>query len=400
MPIWAIFACATVALVLYKVSVWRSAPAEVRPSIIPVCTGGMAVAAASILVPPSVGAAVNNALGIPSFAALLMHVLTLMWAGSAHAMLVYWRHDRARAWRTTRWAMAFYATVVAAETILFFLGAPEENHDDFTVTYASAPWLSAMLAIHYLAYSVTMGGVVLQCWRWSLDDGTLDRPWLRRGLRTTSFGLAFSCTGSILILVALIGRWSGASWSTPAILVGQECSTVALPLVIVGMTISAWGPRISLALQGIQRAYDDTRDYRRLKPLWTTLNSAGLPRIHRSRGLADWAPGSRLLWRIVEINDWHHRLRPHAIDREHADHEAAMILDAIDAYERGEVPRIPEAADDARVSGRTAHVIVDERSWLLLVSQALHDRTRTSSRRPEKFLHTNASTDVHGGLTS
>ncbi|MCP3800689.1 hypothetical protein NLX83_15585 [Allokutzneria sp. A3M-2-11 16] len=416
MPIWMLFAGATLALVIYKFRVWRHAPADVRSSIVPVCTGGLAVAAGAVLVPPSVGTALNNFVGIPSLSVLLLNSFTLMWACSAHAMLLYWRHQPQQAWRTTRWIMVAYGAVIATETMLFFLGAPEEHHKDFTLVYADAPWLGAMLAVHYSAYSVAMGGVVYMCWRWSLNEGTANRAWLRRGLRITAVGLFLSCAGTTLILIAVLGRWHDAAWSDASITSGQQFSVAALPLVIVGMTISAWGPHV-----------EDLRDYQRLRPLWRTLRRAALPRIRRHRGLADWTPESLLMWRMLEINDWLHRLHHYcgplasaptiadrtttssASDRDRAMSEAARIRLALDARRRGATTSARDVAEPSSSNEQTANVVAAaERSWLVGVSQALHSRrvdALVRRHRDQLSPKTNpyaeaTTTEVHGGPAS
>ncbi|MFE2757178.1 MAB_1171c family putative transporter [Actinosynnema sp. NPDC059335] len=302
-------ACGVLVLLAHKYRAYRQAPPEHRPALLPICLACVTAAPAFLLLAPAVGVGVDRLTGVPNLSVLLVYGCGVAFVGANQAMLLHWRHPVARARRATRRVAAACALVLAVMVALFALGAPrEEHHDDFPTAFADAPYLAELLVLYHVAYLVGLLNVVRLCRR-SADGTPADRPWLRRGLRLNALGVLIGSVYAVLVLVAVVGSWFGAemdAWGVAA----PWSLTLAVPVVVVGASIAAWGPRLTAARERLDRAWEAFRDYRRLRPLWRALRVVDpamrhVPATPRER----FDPEHRLFWRVIEINDWLHRLR-------------------------------------------------------------------------------------------
>jgi hypothetical protein len=290
---------------------------------------------------------------------------------------------------------------------LFVLAPVDEPTTTFSATYADAPYVAQYLMVYLTASAVALADITRLCWRYSKIAG---RPWLRRGLRITVAGAAsgFAFCGCKAALLA--GHRFGLDLdyldkATPVFASG------AALLIVVGLTIPAWGPRLEEARDRVA----GYRSYRRLHPLWVALYRA-MPQIAL---VPPDSPGAdtftlrdldfRLYRRIIEIRDGRLGLRPY-LDREVA--ATAHRLGAEAGLAGEELQAVVEASALAaalRAKAQDRPVVVDHRdpaggadlpseiAWLVRVARAFADspvvaavlaeaeRTATAARFEARF---------------
>ncbi|MEU4447247.1 MAB_1171c family putative transporter [Actinosynnema sp. NPDC050801] len=380
-------ACGVLALLAHKYRAFRQAPPERRPAVLPICLACVTAAPAFLLLAPVVGVTFDRLTGVPNLSVLLVYGFGVAFVAANQAMLLYWRHPPARAWQATRRVLVASALVLSTMVVLFALGAPaEEHHGDFPAAFARTPHLAELLVLYHVTYLVGLLNVVRLCWLWA-DETPEDRPWLRRGLRLNAVGVLIGSAYAAIVLVAVIGSWFGAeldAWSIAA----PGSLTLAVPVVVVGASIAAWGPRLSHWRDRLTRARDALGDHVRLRPLWRELRAVDPAMRHVPATLRErFDPEHRLFWRVIEINDWLHRLRPghdpavaDAVGRRAAPlrlteaelsavAEAARIKAALVARARGVAPGDDGPADqDGPLQAR--HAFASERTRLVLVADA------------------------------
>ncbi|MCO1575177.1 hypothetical protein M8C13_05310 [Crossiella sp. SN42] len=389
------FLCAigTLALVAHKYRSWRAAPAAQRPAILPLCTSGICVAIGFLVAVPLVGVNLNKLTGIPSLSVIVIGVVTMGWVGSGQVMLLYWRYSPARAWRGARWILSIYGAIAVTQVVLFVLGGPPADlHLEFLVTYPAAPFFGEQMALHFLAYTVGMANIAYMCWRWTAEPTTAGRAWLRRGLRITAVGILFGVAYGTVTFIAIIATWFDQDLSLLSTHVGPSLNILSAPLVIMGMSIPVWGPKLPISVQKLADYPDAVRDHQRLLPLWRALQPVDPELVHQQHHLGSrFQASSRLFWRVIEINDWLQLLEPYRSARTaaaiadrireadltdaqaQAYQEAAEIKAALAAYERGErsadVTTVPEhgAAEQAH------HAFAAERARLTSIAAAFRD---------------------------
>ncbi|WP_367127994.1 MAB_1171c family putative transporter [Saccharothrix sp. HUAS TT1] len=390
-------ACGVLALLAHKYRAFRQAPPEHRAAVLPICLACATAAPAFLFLAPVVGVNVDRLTGVPNLSVILVYGFGVAFVAANQAMLLYWRHPPARAWRATRRVLAASAVVLAVLVALFALGAPgEEHHGDFPAAFADEPYLAELLVLYHVTYLVGLLNVVRLCWLWA--DGTpADQPWLRRGLRLNAVGVLLGSCYAVVVLVAVVGSWFGAeldSWSTAA----PRTLNLAVPVVVVGASIAAWGPRLSYWGERWGRVREAVRDHARLRPLWRALRAVDPAMRHVPGTVRERVdPEHRLFWRVIEINDWAHRLRgghdPAVVgaverraaalglgeDEVWAAREAARIKAALDARARGGTAGggadgrgLEPAQDHAEQEGplQAKHAFAGERSRLVAVAEA------------------------------
>ncbi|MFJ6676954.1 MAB_1171c family putative transporter [Actinosynnema sp. NPDC091369] len=384
-------ALGVLALLAHKYRAYRRAPPELRPAVLPICLACVTAAPAFVFLAPVVGQGVDRLTGVPNLSVLLVYGFGVAFVAANQAMLLYWRHPPARAWRTTRRVLVASAFVLGAVVALFALGSPdEEHHGDFPVAFADTPYLAELLVLYHVTYLAGMLNVARLCRLWA-DETPPDQPWLRRGLRLNAVGVLIGSVYAVLVLVAVVGRWVGAeldAWGVAA----PRTLTLAVPVVVIGASIAAWGPRLTLWRERVTRVRDAVRDHAPLRPLWRALRAVDptmrhVPVTPRER----FDPEHRLFWRVIEINDWLHRLRAgrdpvvaDAVARRAAEHgageqevraatEAAWIKAALAARARG-VTTTGEAPSDQDEPLAAEHAFAGERTWLVLVAEAFDGR--------------------------
>lgn len=240
--------------------------------------------------------------GIDNITALIAHLCVVGFSVTIQVLLLGWTNPAAVARRRSRRRIVSLFVVVTVLGVLFTqLGPTETRTTDFVASYAHRPQLAAYLIIYVSAFAMGLIDIVRICWPYA---EILDSGWLRRGLRTTAVGASVGlvyCVARLLDASTTLG-WSPPRWEG---IIPISSSTGAL-LVVVGLTMPVWGPRVSR----VRKMFRTLRRYQQLHPLWSALTDA-VPGIKLPAGPEWWKPGDRLHRRVVEIYDAYLALRPY-----------------------------------------------------------------------------------------
>ncbi|MEU9267212.1 MAB_1171c family putative transporter [Streptomyces sp. NPDC048251] len=331
---------------------------------------------------------IDRALGVTNITTLFVYSSVAICEVSFLALLVSWSSAQHRVKFWHRFLVAYAVVSVASMIILFGLGDVSDgtHHVDFDTHYATTPYISEFLLIYAVLYQVGMFALTFMCWRYSK---MVDRPWLRRGLRTVAVGAVFGYGYGLTKVVSLTWDLLGTSpLHSISVNVAPMCASVSAWLFAAGFTMPAWGIGLDRARERIALF----RAYRRLRPLWAALTRAFpdvvlFPDLHPAaprRALRDEDPNFLVNRAVIEIRDAQLALRPYydpavaeaartlaagkglAENAVEAVAEAAQIKAAMRAREAGvdvgaaaEIPHDPAAGDMAV-----------ERDWLIRVAEA------------------------------
>lgn len=336
-----------------------------NPSRIAVC-GALALLGSTFTAStPAVWSWLDRITGVANLAALWAHLCVVAFSGTVQLLVLWWVNPPEVARRRARARLALLAVAAVALVVLFLAAGPTEPHTtDFVATYAERPVFAAYLIVYLSAFAIGMVDVVRLCWPYAHVAG---RSWLRRGLRTTAIGAACGLLYAGVRVADVIGAQAGADIRRWEPLAPPAASLGAL-LVILGLTMPAWGPRLSQFRGWVRRR----RQYRQLQPLWSDLHRL-MPQIALDPPVA--TPLSnldrRLYRRVIELYDGSLALRPY-LDEAAASRagrigtrlglrsddlaavmEAARLRGAVRAYAHG-APRAAgdEDGDDEPAPGR------------------------------------------------
>jgi hypothetical protein len=302
---------------------------------------------------PHVWSLLDRVTGVANIAAVAAHLCVVGFSGTVQLLLIWWAHPPDEARRRARYRLVFLAVVATALLVLFAAAGPTQPHaTDFVATYAALPMFKVYLLSYVAAFAAGLLDILRQCWPYAR---LADRPSLRRGLRTTAAGAAVG-----LVYCALRGADIAAAphadpraWEP---LIPVSASVGAL-LVIVGLTMPAWGPHLSAFVGAARRL----RSYRQLYPLWAAL-AATVPGVRldpRNRHVVSPRHVDRLLYRrIVEICDARLVLRPYLDDAVADDARHRAETAGLDAEERDaviEAAKMAAALHAFRAGRRPVH---------------------------------------------
>ncbi|MER6432143.1 MAB_1171c family putative transporter [Streptomyces sp900105245] len=332
---------------------------------------------------------IDHTIGISNITTLFVYTSVAVCETSFLALLVSWSSARHRVKMWHRILVAYAVITVASMVTLFCLGdvSDGEHHVDFDVHYAETPYISEFLLIYALLFVTDKIGMIVMCWRYAK---VVDRPWLRRGLRTVAVGAIFGEGYGVPKVASLTWDIFGTSpLHFVSVNVAPMSASIAAWLFAAGFTMPAWGVGLDRSRERLAL----NRAYRRLHPLWAALTQAFpevvlLPDVHPAKArmrLRDEDPGFVVDRTVIEIRDGQLALRPHydpqvaqtgrelcagrglAPEEVEAVVEAAQIKAALRVRALGghmaghaaDVPHDPAAGD---MSG--------EREWLIRVAEA------------------------------
>ncbi|GAA4146246.1 hypothetical protein GCM10022251_07670 [Phytohabitans flavus] len=351
------------------------------PSRVAVCAALALLGSTFTVSTPAVWGWLDRITGVANLAALWAHLSVVAFSGTVQLLVLWWVYPAEAARKRTRTRLAFLVVTGVALVVLFLAAGPTEPRTtDFVATYAGHPIFAAYLLVYLSAFALGMVDVVGLCWPYARVAG---RSWLRRGLRTTAVGAASGLVYSAVRVADVIGAQVGADirrWEP----IAPPAASLGALLVILGLTMPAWGPRLSEFRGWLRRR----RQYRQLQPLWSDLHRL-MPQIALEPPVA--APLSnldrRLYRRVIELYDGSLALRPY-LDEAAANRagrigtrlgmraddlaavmEAARLRGAVRAYGHGAPqPAVEEDAMPARLDEGTD--LAEEVARLVRVSRA------------------------------
>jgi hypothetical protein len=360
----------TVAVVSWLVVV-RISIAQIKdptPQRAFIIVAGTLPAFAFIGAAPAVYPWLNDLVGIPNVAVLIVYaaVLTYPTAMAAFLMIVVRGPRyffRRRAWM---WAVGYLSTI-ATMCVLFALADVDvatASPSGFDKMYATEPFASWMLIVYQLYFGIGLALTAPYWWRLSRQTA---EPWFRRGMPSIAIG-SWLLLGYCIPKIAYMGmRQAGIeidglnTWAPVA-------AVAAAAFNIVGYSLCALAPMSNYRARW--------RAYQLIQPLWRVI-VAPFPEVvlngwegPANPRFAVW-PGrlSTLLYRrVVEINDARLQLKPYcdsdvaiaaraqaqslALEGIDADAavEAAMLRAALAAHGTGTLPAHPATRDDLKLA--------------------------------------------------
>lgn len=201
--------------------------------------------------------------GLPEANTLITMCWVVCYSASALVLLQLWSYPPER----TRRLVA--VTVIAAMLVLLamlglFLRSDAVHHhqSSFKQWYGGSAQYTAYLLVYLTAYT----GVEIEIIRLCRRYGRLTtRSWLRTGLITASAGAAIGLLYSLTRLADLAAAHLGVDIGAGENIAEVGAGLGAL-LVMIGLTLHSWGPRLSTLLLRTRRLIA----YARLRPLWAT----------------------------------------------------------------------------------------------------------------------------------
>ncbi|MEE1788396.1 hypothetical protein PUR71_36680 [Streptomyces sp. SP17BM10] len=266
--VYAVLAVITWTAFFYKVRDlvrdWRNRELQI------LCLSIATFAAPFVLASPHVYMGIDRLLGVPNIATLIIYVCVAVCVSGFIALLVSWSSAQS-GMRARHWVGVGYSlTTIAAMAVFFFLGNVDgvEHPVDFDVTFAEVPYISVFLLSYQLLFTTSMVMLIVLCRRYA---AAVDRPWLRRGLRTVALGAFFGLGyGVPKILNMLWDQVATSPLHTVSSIAAPLSASVSALLFSVGFTMPAWGEGLD-RLRELAVTY---RAYKRLYPLWHDLATA------------------------------------------------------------------------------------------------------------------------------
>lgn len=292
---------------------------------------------------------------------------------SAYAFMVRARDAAVR--HVKRHGLALF--VVLAAALAAAIGAsPADFYAGLVADYANSPVSACYLALFtgYIAAVVSSAGYL--SWKWSR---LVDEPWIRRGLVIGAIGYVLAGVYCVVRTTFIVRAIAGNRIPIAEGDVTGWLITASLPLVLIGVTVPGWGPRLAAAV----RWWRMHRAFRRLHPLWAELTAAQ-PHVRMSLGRSRDDLALRLHLRVVQIWDARRALLDHCdaadYDRALADHrhrraeiktayaEGAMLRAGLRRHRAGTV--VPQTTPLPPAGVETADLAANV-AWLQHVARGL-----------------------------
>ena len=344
--------------------------------------------------------------GLPESNTLITMCLVVCYSASQLALLQLWSYAPERARRRVKATVSILAVALTAMIVLF-VHSDSTHHlqQSFKDWYGGSVEYDAYLLIYLTTYTTAEIEVIRLCRRYTK---VMSRSWLRTGLITTSIGAAIGLFYSVTRLADIAAALADVDISLVENVAEAGAGLGAL-LVMIGLTLHWWGPRISGIALWIRRL----RAYLRLRPLWASFyvldasiafddqRSAGTGRrmgkvraAVRVLGDVDYHTARR----VVEIRDGILTLRPYQnpayaeLVRTHFLNRG-LVSDDLDAAVAAEqIHSALDASEEARLrdrpstpsAGNAAADLDAELAWLLKVTKHFTNE----SARPQELADT------------
>jgi Family of unknown function (DUF6545) len=312
-------------------------------------------AAVTVIIPP-VQVAIDRTTGVTDLALLLRHTLALGCACAAQAFLLYSSYPQAEADPKVRrqvWALVGTLLAMAA---LFLVGQAQDEGFDLLGHHGNSPTvlLYWLLWLGYLGAALVNAARLLRRWA-RLTDQVLLRPGLRLIAAGAAVGLGYVGYHLVLLATSQLG-WPPQQRLSDQQLIIQGLTIASQVLLVAGLTLPAWGPRVGLPK--LLRWVDHYCGLWRLYPLWRVLCEA-FPGVALEPPTGVWRDRRRLRGlefrlhrRVGEMRDVQLRLRPY-LDSRVA--EAAATLGHNAGLEGEELGAVVEAASLAAALDAKVH---------------------------------------------
>lgn len=341
--------------------------------------------------------------GMPESNTLVAMCLVVCYSASALVLLQLWTYGADGAKRRIR-ATVLIVAVVLTVMITLFVHSNTTHHlqSSFKDWYGGSVEYEAYLLIYLTTYTTAEVEVIRLCRRY----GKVTSPsWLRTGLTTTSVGAAIGLLYSVTRVADIVAARMDVDISFLENVAEAGAGLGAL-IVMIGLTLHSWGPRISSLAQRLRRLIA----YIRLRPLWASFyaldSSIAFDDRRRAGGaLARMRAAARVASdveyhvarRIVEIRDGILTLRPYqdpayagrvrasfvsrGLTGEDLDAAvtAAQIHAALDARETATHDDGPSSA----TAGNSPANLDAELAWLLKVTRHFGQQPATSYELPD-----------------
>ena len=336
-------------------------------------------AIAFTLAVPEIFDPINQAVGIHNLPKMVEYGSLIAFSFMVQRMLLIIQEGPG-ARRAIRQRAGIFGAFLTALIVLLLLAPVPAAGKDFTTDYATAPYVLETNLVYVAALGYGLVEIGRISWRCS---GIVARSWFRRGLRIASVGAYIALPYCVLKALYAIGRNVGQTWGA---LDATQAVFAALGaiLVCVGLTIPAWGERLS-EMRGWS---GNERSYRAIRPVWAEV-AAFEPGI-----VLDGANRHGLAWRghtrsealyryLIEIRDGQLLLNVYRIPEVDAEAEqlgrrgglsgneleafteACFMRYALEAKRRGRVPSatVPPGIESCGTDVRS------EANWLTRVAR-------------------------------
>jgi hypothetical protein len=341
---------------------------------------------------------INAWTGLPESNTLITMCLVVCYSTSALVLLQLWSYAPEQARRRTKITISAAVVVLIAMVALFLRSdAVHHRQNSFKAWYGGSVEYELYLLIYLATYTAAEVEVIRLCRRYAK---VTTRSWLRTGLITTSIGAAIGMLYSITRLADVAAARAGVDisrWEN----VAEVGAGLGALLVMVGLTLHWWGPRITAAVKPTRRVIA----YVRLRPLWACFYDLDPSIAFDDQRMV--GPGTSLYWarrarrvlsdpeyhatrRAVEIRDGVLTLRPYQdpdyaqLAREHYSNRglagddldaavtAAQIRAALDAREAAPRREQPPSL----IAGNAPANLDAELAWLLKVTKYFKQKPR------------------------
>lgn len=238
---------------------------------------------------PGLDVAVDRAVGIPNFSALLGAICYMLCGGFLNLWIAFWRDSKPDdVWLDRRRAPAtitYTVGVCAILTVLFFAGQHRaEFPGDFSSRFLDAPSV-AFTVIFLAGFSVYFPLAVLACQRvlaeteqtseWDAQMRRVhggEQQWMRYGMRLVAnamcLGFVYGLIEIALWLTTLGHMTTATDWLAT---IANVIAVLATSSTTLGATCGLWGPGLSARRAPVRAARAEAAElafYDALNPLW------------------------------------------------------------------------------------------------------------------------------------